>query len=286
MTRGRRGRRGTRARNTSRSLGKQQRGQVKDIVHKQADRSRLLRPKYIQMLPEIKIVPRQSFTLRIASSLWKTTTDENVQTRTLRTWELWQGFRDYHPFHVQIESICLYGPRYGGHDPGTNGMHQPVITFAFAGSFTSGTADSDTSLYDNVQNGQMGVPNVGRQKLFFAYNQRDKNFAFQKPASSGTLQHNLVAVIFTTSGVSELEPYSRTDIYADVRLTRWGFLEAATLTGDPDHDMNTRMMWKATYPEKHYKYLCATVPTWREQEASVRNDVKLSASKSHEHSEV
>ena len=226
---------------------------MKDIIHKEADRSRLLKPRTVLLLPEIKSIPRQSLTVRTFSGSWDLDIADNVATRTLTFSDLTDSFIDYQPESLQIESITIFGPRLpsgpwqtGGSsgDPPTAPDVRwtvPQYQLTFFGNWHTGTADDpqDQSLQEPTQKCYLTGFQTGRQKIAYVLNQRDKNFIF----NIGRGPFALVSVTYPTVGNAASPDPSEGDITADVRMTRWGFGAEAKLNGDKVMDMVKRMAW-------------------------------------------
>ena len=241
MGRGKRGRKANPQRR-SRGLSKSQKGLVKDIVHKQSDRSRLLRPKWVPVLPEIKQVPKNSITVRTRSTSWWRVNDsaKGVVTMYLNDNILAKAFIDYNQIYYQVESISVFGPRTPSYVAGSSDTWQPVTyNVGFGGSFTSGTA-SDINLFDIVQTYRANQADEGRQKVPYVLSDRDKQFVFESvsrstPKGVGKYTFVLIAIPSTTT------QRIMDDFVADVRVTRWGTKDAAWYVGDPAIDLELSM---------------------------------------------
>lgn len=217
-------------------LSKRAKGVVKDIVHKTSDRSNLSRTTYVPVMPAIKLIPRQSMTLRSKSGLWHTTTGTATRAIVLSALSVSKSFVDFVPKYYQIEEITLYGPRTASY-PSSSGdfWEAPEALVSWFGCFTSGTAQ-EQNLYDSTHVSQMTFSNEGRPKVKYRLSGRDKNFVFDGQSRStaypGTPDYQLAVVTMPKDVAFKFY----TTFYADVRLTRWDVLEKATSVGVPEQD--------------------------------------------------
>ena len=97
---------------------------------------------------------------------------------------------------------------------------QNKLILSFYGSFTSGTADGDTNLFDQLYITELTPCPEGRQMIPYYLSGRDQGFVFQHLTAPQNRNFRFIEAAFNTS---DFDLQSWDDVMVDVDLTRWGY---------------------------------------------------------------
>ena len=114
-------------------------------------------------LPEIKLIPRNSFTLRTPSSSWIHADGSSFITLAITGEVIVNRLFDYIPDFFQVESIRLYSSKQPIFPTTSADYCESDYSLAMSlfGTFSTGTTRGDTNVYDLVQNCVMAIPTAG-----------------------------------------------------------------------------------------------------------------------------
>ena len=193
---------------------------AKQVAHREIDTAKLGKPRLKVFAPAIKLWPKQSLTVRCSGGKWDLAQQDNNYTYTLSLNTIMTSTIDYVPKFLTVRALRFYTIRQPVGQAVPNAAHQYKLILSFLGCWTSGTADGDANLYDQLFVTELTPTLEGRQMIPYYLSGRDQQFVFQHNAAPTMRAFHFVQANFNST---DFHPSAWDDIVCDVDVTRWAY---------------------------------------------------------------